>query len=152
MPAPAVTSYVNRATAADANRLRWLREDPMPQFTIVEHDVGFAVGGSRKADGEDLYWRATQFMLPSHSVAPSAMPKEFFQGYSWVPISDEACWIYTYAWHPERPLSAEERARFAKGGYGHFAELAPGHLLLGNLTNDYLIARGRHKHPPFTGV
>ena len=53
MPAPSVATYVNPATAADANRLRWLREDPMPQFTIVEHDVGFAVGGARKADGSE---------------------------------------------------------------------------------------------------
>ncbi len=152
MPAPSVATYVNPATAADANRLRWLREDPMPQFTIVEHDVGFAVGGSRKADGEDLYWRATQFMLPSHSVAPSAMPEEFFQGYSWVPITDEACWIYTYAWHPDRALTTEERARFEKGGYGQFAELGPGYVPLRNRTNDYLIDRDDQKHRSFTGV
>jgi phenylpropionate dioxygenase-like ring-hydroxylating dioxygenase large terminal subunit len=152
MPAPSVKTYVNPATAADENRLRWLRDDPMPQFTIVEHDVGFAVGGSRRADGEELYWRATQFMLPSHSVAPSAMPKEFFQGYSWVPITDESCWIYTYAWHPERPLTNEERARFEKGGYGQFAELGPGYVPLRNRTNDYLIDREDQKHRSFTGV
>jgi hypothetical protein len=152
MPAPSVKTYVNPATAADENRLRWLRDDPMPQFTIVEHDVGFAVGGSRRADGEELYWRATQFMLPSHSVAPSAMPKEFFQGYSWVPITDESCWIYTYAWHPDRPLTHEERARFEKGGYGQFAELGPGYVPLRNRTNDYLIDRDDQKHRSFTGV
>src|SRR6266446_4840904 len=152
MPAPSVKTYVNPATAADENRLRWLRDDPMPQFTIVEHDVGFAVGGSRRADGEELYWRATQFMLPSHSVAPSAMPKEFFQGYSWVPITDESCWIYTYAWHPDRPLTNEERARFEKGGYGQFAELGPGYVPLRNRTNDYLIDREDQKHGSFTGV
>src|SRR5438552_2765725 len=152
MPAPSVKTYVNPATAADANRLRWLRDDPMPQFTIVEHEVGFAVGGARKADGDESYWRATQFMLPSHSVAPSAMPKEFFQGYSWVPITDEACWIYTYAWHPDRPLTHEERARFEKGGYGQFAELGPGYVPLRNRTNDYLIDREEQKHRSFTGV
>ena len=152
MPAPAVATYVNPATAADESRLRWLRNDPMPQFTIIEHEVGFAVGGARKADGEDLYWRATQFMLPSHSVAPSAMPREFFQGYSWVPITDEACWIYTYAWHPDRPLTAQERANFEKGGYGQFAELGPGYVPLRNRTNDYLIDRDEQKHRSFTGV
>ena len=80
MPAPSVSNYANPATAADENRLRWLRDDPMPRFTIVEHEVGFAVGGARRADGDQSYWRATQFMLPTHAVAPSGMPGEFLQG------------------------------------------------------------------------
>jgi nitrite reductase/ring-hydroxylating ferredoxin subunit len=152
MPAPSTGAYVNPATAADENRLRWLRNDPMPRFTVRDHDVGFAVGGARTADGGELYWRLTQFMLPSHAVAPSAMPREFFQGYTWVPISDSACWIYTYAWHPDRPFTAEERARFAKGGYGQFAELGPGYIPLRNRSNDYLIDREDQKHRSFTGV
>ena len=82
---------------ADEDRLRWLRNDPLPQFTIAEHDVGFVVGGSRKADGDALYWRITQFMLPAHSVTPSAMPDEIYFGYTWVPITDESCWVYVYA-------------------------------------------------------
>ena len=152
MPAPAVSTYVNPDTAADERRLRWLRDDPMPRFTVIEHEVGFVVGGARRADRDGAYWRATQFMLPSHSVAPSAMPGEFYQGYTWVPIDDEACWIYTYAWHPERALSIDERARFEKGGYGQFAELGPGFVPLRNRSNDYLIDREEQKHRSFTGV
>jgi nitrite reductase/ring-hydroxylating ferredoxin subunit len=152
MPAPSVAAYADPATAADESRLRWLRDDPLPRFSIVEHEVGFVVGGARRADGDKSYWRATQYMLPSHSVAPSAMPGEFFQGYTWVPISDEACWIYTYAWHPDRALSAEERARFDKGGYGQFAELGPGYVPLRNRANDYLIDREEQKQRSFTGV
>jgi hypothetical protein len=152
MPAPGVAKYVNPATAADEKRLRWLRDDPMPKFTVVEHDVGFVVGGARRADDGESYWRVTQFMLPTHSVAPSAMPGEFFQGYSWVPIDDESCWIYTYAWHPDRPLAANERANFVKGGFGQFAELGPGYVPLRNRTNDYLIDRDEQKHRSFTGV
>jgi len=152
MPAPRRASNENPTVAADEQRLRWLRNDPMPQFTVLEHDVGFAVGGARKADGQDLYWRATQFMLPAHSVTPSAMPGEVYYGYTWVPITDETCWIYVYAWHPDRPLSAEERARFDKGGYGQFAELGPGFVPLRNRSNDYLIDREDQKHRSFTGV
>ncbi|HEY7241256.1 MAG TPA: Rieske 2Fe-2S domain-containing protein [Burkholderiales bacterium] len=152
MPAPAVSNYANPATAADESRLRWLRDDPMPRFTVLEHEVGFAVGGARRADGDRSYWRATQFMLPTHAVAPSAMPGEFLQGYTWVPIHDEACWIYTYAWHPDRLLSEEERARFEKGGYGQFAELGPGYVPLRNRSNDYLLDREEQKHRSFTGV
>jgi phthalate 4,5-dioxygenase oxygenase subunit len=152
MPAPSVASNTSTEAAADERRIRWLRNDPMPQFTIIDHGVGFAIGGSRKADGEDLYWRATQFMLPAHSVTPSAMPGETYYGYTWVPITDESCWIYVYAWNPDRPLPEAERAKYINGGFGQFAELGPGYVPLRNRTNDYLIDREEQKQRSFTGV
>jgi phthalate 4,5-dioxygenase len=152
MPAPSVAGNMNPEAAADEKRIRWLRNDPMPQFTIIEHDVGFAVGGARKADGQDLYWRATQFMFPAHSVTPSAMPGETYYGYTWVPITDESCWIYVYAWNPERPIGEAERAKYVKGGFGQFAELGPGYVPVRNRSNDYLIDREEQKHRSFTGI
>jgi nitrite reductase/ring-hydroxylating ferredoxin subunit len=152
MPAPSNVSNANASVAADASRLRWLRNDPMPRFTILDHEVGFVVGGARKADGKDLYWRITQFMLPTHSITPSAMPGEVYYGYTWVPVDDESCWIYIYGWHPDRPISVEERAKFEKGGYGQFAELGPGYVPLRNRSNDYLVDREEQKHRSFTGI
>jgi phthalate 4,5-dioxygenase len=152
MPSPRQATGANPTIAADEARLRWLRDDPLPEFTVVDHDVGFVIGGSRRADPPNLYWRITQFMLPSHSITPSAMPGEVYYGYSWVPIDDESCWIYVYAWHPDRPLTQQERERFAKGGYGQFAELGPGYIPIRNRTNDYLIDRNEQKHVSFTGV
>jgi phenylpropionate dioxygenase-like ring-hydroxylating dioxygenase large terminal subunit len=152
MPAPSVQSNANPAVHADEDRLRWLRNDPLPQFTIAEHDVGFVVGGSRKADGGALYWRITQFMLPAHSVTPSAMPGEVFFGYTWVPITDESCWVYVYAWRPDQPLPDAERSRLEKGGWGQMAVLGPGFVPLANRSNDYLIDRDEQKHRSFTGV
>jgi phenylpropionate dioxygenase-like ring-hydroxylating dioxygenase large terminal subunit len=152
MPAPSVKSNDPANIAADENRIRWLRADPMPQFTIVEHDVGFVLGGSRRAEGRELYWRITQFMLPSHSITPSAMPGEIYYGYTWVPVDDESCWIYVYAWHPDRAITSDERAKFETGGYGQFAELGPGYLPIRNRGNDYLIDRNEQKLRSFTGV
>jgi phenylpropionate dioxygenase-like ring-hydroxylating dioxygenase large terminal subunit len=152
MPAPGVQSNDPTNIAADEKRIGWLRNDPMPRFTIVDHEVGFVIGGARRADGSDLYWRITQFMLPSHSITPSAMPGEIYYGYSWVPVDDFSVWIYVYAWHPDRAITAEERARFDKGGYGQFAELGPDYLPLRNRSNDYLIDREAQKHRSYTGV
>ena len=45
MPAPSVPSNENPDAPADAQRLRWIRNDPIPQFSIREHDVGFIIGG-----------------------------------------------------------------------------------------------------------
>jgi phthalate 4,5-dioxygenase oxygenase subunit len=151
MPAPGVASDQNPAAAADEKRLRWIRNDPMPRFSIVDHAVGFVVGGARKADGDDLYWRTTQFMLPSHATTPSTLPGETYYGYTFVPIGDESCWIYTYAWNPERPLSAAERVKFS-AGHSVIAEVGPDYVPLRNRDNDYRIDRGDQKHRSFTGV
>ena len=57
-----------------------------------------------------------------------------------------------YAWHPDQPLPAAERAKYVKGGYGQFAELGPNYIPLRNKGNDYLIDRADQKANSFTGV
>jgi len=151
MPAPSVPSNANPDAPADEKRLRWIRDDPMPQFSILEHDVGFVVGGARKADGEQRYWRTAQFALPAHSTTPSTFPGETHFGYTWVPIDDYNCWIYTYAWNPDRPLTDDERAKF-KGGHGVIAEVDENYIPIRNRSNEYLIDRKLQKHVNFTGV
>ena len=123
-------SNANPTVHADEDRLRWLRNDPLPQFTIVEHDVGFVVGGSRKADGDELYWRITQFMLPRTRSRPRPCRARSTTATPGCRSTDESCWVYVYGWHPDRPLTGEERAKFDKGGYGQMAELGPGFVPL----------------------
>ena len=152
MPAPVMAKNDTMTAAADEARIRWLRRDPLPRFDIIEHEVGFVIGGARDAEADSHYWRITQFMLPAHSITPSSMPGETYYGYTWVPIDDQSCWIYVYAWHPDHALAADERARYAKGGFGQFAELGAGHVALRNRANDYLIDRAEQKTRSFTGV
>jgi phthalate 4,5-dioxygenase oxygenase subunit len=151
MPAPAIASNENPDAPADEKRLRWIREDPLPAFSLLEHDVGFVVGGARRADGDNRYWRTAQFALPSHSTTPSTFPGETHFGYTWVPIDDENCWIYTYAWNPERPLTDDERAKFA-GGHGVIAEVDENYHPIRNRANEYLIDRTLQRHSTFTGI
>jgi len=151
MPAPSVASNDNPDAPADARRLRWIREDPMPRFSIIEHDVGFVVGAARHADANDLYWRITQFMLPAHSSTPSTLPGENHFGYTWVPIDDESCWIYTYAWNPVRPISLQEREKLEQG-HGVVGEVGPDFRPIRNRANHYLLDRREQRHHSFTGV
>ena len=152
MPAPKVAEAIHPDANADQRRLKWMRDDPMPRFSIGNHAVGFVAGGAaRNADGDDLYWRISQFMLPNHSLAPNALPGENYQGQTWVPIDDESCWIYTYVWNPERPLTEAERAKI-ESGHGVLAQLGPGFVPLRNRDNDYLIDREDQKHHTFTGI
>lgn len=151
MPAPSVPSNVNPDAPADEKRLRWIREDPLPQFSIREHEVGFVVGGARRADDGTRYWRTAQFALPAHSTTPSTLPGETHFGYTWVPIDDSNCWIYTYAWNPERPFTPEEIVKF-QGGHGVIAEVDDKFVPVRNRSNDYMIDRQLQKHVSFTGV
>jgi phthalate 4,5-dioxygenase len=151
MPAPGVPSNENPDAPADEQRLRWIREDPMPRFELVDHDVGFVIGGARKADGGSVYWRTTQFLLPNSATTPSTLPSETHFGYTFVPITDETCWVYTYAWNPERPIGPEERAKYDKG-HGVIAEVGPGFIPLRNRDNEYLVDREAQRHRTYTGV
>ncbi len=151
MPAPGVPSNRNDDAPADEKRLRWIREDPLPHFSFVDHPVGFVVGGSRQADQGERYWRIAQFALPAHSTTPSTLPGETAFGYTWVPIDDHQCWIYTYAWNPDRPITTEEHAKFARG-HGVIAEVDERFVPLRRRENEYLIDRRAQRESTFTGV
>jgi len=136
---------------AQRDRARWLKNDGMPVFTVHPHAAGLVLGASRKADGNDLYWRISQFLMPCHGLAPNAFPGDNYHGQTWVPITDELCWVYCYTWNPERPITDEERAKFLAGHSVH-ATLGPGWVPVRNRDNDYLIDRVEQKHRTFTGI
>ncbi|MBU6502544.1 MAG: Rieske 2Fe-2S domain-containing protein [Burkholderiales bacterium] len=133
------------------NRIRWVRDDPMPSFQINSTEVGLTIGGARKADDDQLYWRIAQFMLPNHALVPSAFPGENYHGQTWVPVSDGSCWIYTYTWNPDRPLTNEEIASCQRGHTVH-AEVDENYVPLATLGNNYLIDRHDQKYNSFTGI
>ncbi len=133
------------------DRFKWVRDDPMPVFSVDELKVGLVVGGARKADGEDLYWRIAHYLLPNHALAPSAFPGENYHGQTFVPVSDTGCWIYTYTWNPDRPLTEEELA-MARQGHTVHATLDENYVPIRNIRNDYLIDRQEQKFNTFTGI
>jgi phenylpropionate dioxygenase-like ring-hydroxylating dioxygenase large terminal subunit len=139
------------AQAVRNDRFRWVRDDPAPAFSVDEMDSGLVIGAARRADEEDLYWRITHYLLPNHALAPSAFPGENYHGQTFVPVSETSCWIYTYTWNPERPLTEEEVA-LARGGHTVHAEVDEHYVPLRNIRNDYLIDREEQKHRSFTGI
>lgn len=140
------------ATQLVANdRIRWVRADRMPKFTILPHDVGMTIGASRQTDDSDLYWRIAQFVLPNHAMVPSSFPGEVYHGQCWVPISDTHCWIYTYTWHPDRPLTDAEIEGY-KTGHSIHAEVDEKFVPLRHRANEYLIDRQEQKTKTYTGI
>ncbi|MGE0803543.1 MAG: Rieske 2Fe-2S domain-containing protein [Lautropia sp.] len=138
-------------SSLNQDRIRWMRNDGRPQFQILQHEGGLVLGASRKADGEDLYWRITQYLLPTHVFAPSTVAGETYHGLSYTPIDDRSCWVYSYSWNPDRPLTDEERASYAAGAALH-AKVDAAWIPLRNRHNDYQIDRVQQKHSTYTGI
>ena len=151
MPAPSVASNENIDAPADARRLRWIRNDPIPKFTVLPHDLGFVVGGVRAGDEGQNYWRITQYTLPAHGTGPSTFPGETYFGFTLVPITDESCWMYCYGWNPDRPIDGEERAKLEQG-HGIIANTGADYVPVRNRANDYLIDREDQRNRNYTGI
>ena len=151
MPAPTVVENDNPVAPVDSNRLRWIRNAPIPDCHILDHPTGFVIGWSRKADEDKVYWRVCQIMLPAHGSGLSALPGETYFGFTVVPINNRACWMYTYAWNPERNIDAEEREKY-QSGFGLIAELDSNYKPIRNLSNDFQIDRLTQKTETYTGV
>lgn len=135
----------------ETGRYRWMIEDAAPRFTVLAHDAGLLLCAARQADDNRLYWRMTQFLLPNHSMAPNSFPGDNHSGNTWVPIDDQSCWIFCYAYNPERPLTDQERELYA-GGFGIFAEVDEHYIPLRRRENEYLLDRDLQKQGNFTGI
>lgn len=132
-------------------RFRWLIEDGAPRFTVLEHQAGLLLCAARTADNDSLYWRMTQYLLPNHSLTPGNLPEDTSLANTWVPINNHSCWIFCYAWHPDRPIDTEERERLAAGA-GIFAEVDQQYMPIRRRENDYLIDREAQRTSSYSGI
>ena len=132
-------------------QFRYLVEDGAPRFTVIPHDAGLLLCAARRADEGKTYWRMTQYLLPNHSLTPGNFPADTRLMNTWVPVDDESCWIFCYAWHPERPLSQRERDSY-EAGRGLFAEVDENYVPVRRRENDYLIDRELQQTTNYTGI
>jgi phthalate 4,5-dioxygenase len=131
--------------------LHWMKNDPMPVFKVREHPAGLLLAASRRTEGEDLYWRVTQFLMPNHSLAPGAFAGNSNVGQSWVPIDDRSCWVYVYSWNADRPLTTDERT-VVPGVPSVHSLVDENWVPVRNRGNDYLLDRQAQKTRSFTGI
>lgn len=114
--------------------------DTAPRFETVPTDYGLMIGARRRHDDRTVYWRVTQWMMPFYTVIPRYEDHPF-GGHAWVPIDDEHCYTWSFAWHPDRPITPEEIAHWEEWTFVH-AELIPGTFRpVLNKDNDYMIDR-----------
>ena len=132
-------------------RLRWMAEDGAPRFSVLRHEAGLLLCAARHAGRDQTYWRMTQFLMPNHSLTPGNLPEDTCLANTWMPVDDVSCWIFCYAWHPDRPIGERERERF-QAGSAIFAEVDEHHVPLSRRENDYRVDRLAQRESSFTGI
>ncbi len=118
--------------------------DTRPVFDVSPWDGGLHIGVRRNVEQGKYYWRVTQWVMPCFTmIAPRADHPQ--HGHFWVPIDDENCWTWSYDYHPERQLTADER-QACLDGKGVHSENIPGTFRsVQNKDNDYLMDRDAQK-------
>ncbi len=92
--------------------------DKAPRFTVKKTDYGLVIAVRRNAEEDTYYWRMTQFLLPSYTIIPYQKGNSI-HGHCWVPRDDETCWVWTFTWNPDGPLSQEDRDAIANETFVH---------------------------------
>ncbi len=154
------SSFAHNNKLGDTVDLR--NRDRAPRIAVEPTDYGYWYTSTRSADEEKDYVRVYQFLMPNQQMrgmttAPSgeraAVPK--IDGHVWVPIDDEHCWVYNWAYGYDE--SASFTPEFVEG-LETFAGRGPDDLIPGtfklkrNLDNDYLIDRELQKTKTYTGI
>ena len=124
--------------------------DRAPKLVVNNTDYGFRYGARRTVGDGSYNWRLTQWLLPTYSLIGFI---EFpANGRCWIPIDDEHAWTFYYAYHPERPLTDQELARY-RAGRGFPPELIPGtYRPKRNRENEYLLDREQQRTQSYTGI
>lgn len=133
--------------------LDYIKADGNVIFTIEDMPYGLVLMGRRNGDTDSFYWRITQWLFPWYTLIPP-FGHHSLAGHVWVPIDDHNCWAWSINFHPDKPLSEEERAQMESGKGIHVEYEAPGSFRpKANKDNNYEIDRVAQKEKrAYSGV
>ena len=144
-------SYLEKARSSNNLRQKYHLLDKAPRFTVKKTDYGIIIAVQRNAEPDTYYWRATQFLLPSHTMIPYQKGLSI-HGHCWVPRDDNSAWVWTMSWNPEAPLTGEEWETIQQETFVH-AKVDPVTFRpIRNRDNNYLIDRAEQKTTSMTGI
>ncbi len=125
--------------------LDYIKADGNVIFEIEKNPFGLTLFGRRNGEPDSYYWRVTQWLFPWFTLIPP-FGHHALGGHIWVPIDDHSCMAWSMNWHPDKPLSAEERSAMVAGKGIHVEYEAPGSFVpKANRDNDYLMDRVAQK-------
>jgi phthalate 4,5-dioxygenase len=136
----------------DPLSMKLLKADQQPAFVPLESPGGLYIATRRDADDDQYYWRVTQWLMPCFNLFPPYEGNPY-GGHAWVPIDDEHAYTWSWDYHPERALSAEEIEAMKAGKGIHSLTIDGTSRPIANKDNDYLMDRIAQKEKKtFCGV
>src|SRR5262249_43717230 len=144
-------AYMQKVKNSTNLRAKYHLRDRSPRFTVKKTDYGLLIAVQRNAEEDTYYWRLTQFLLPAHTMIPQQ--KGFsIHGHCWVPRDDQTCWVWTFSWNPDAPLSKEDWDAIHNETFVH-AKVEPVTFRpVRNADNNYMIDREQQRHTTMTGI
>ena len=130
-----------------------------PTLDVRTTDYGFCYAGIRRLPDTRQYVRTYQFIMPFTQIRPQQIvgPNESFRaqiaGHFWVPMDDENCMVFNWAYSfGEEPL-ADPEAQFRHGGNG-LADGDPANNFrkLRNKDLNWGISRAEQRTDSFSGI
>ncbi len=120
------------------------QRDRRPKFEVIEAPGGLYIGARRNAEAGRYYWRISQWIMPFFTMVPP-YGDNALNAHAFVPIDDENCFVWTFTYHPARPLTGVELDTM-RGGGGIHTRLIPGTFRpVINKDNDYMMDRAAQK-------
>ena len=134
-----------------------------PNLEVDLTDYGFRYFGNRELDGERLYARGYQFIMPFHQLRPQIVPNRgiadgpthmpVIAGHMWAPMDDHNTmvwnWLYSVG---DADLTEEQRLERGIGNGPDFVDAANGYRAKVGRTNNWGIDRAMQKSVNFTGI
>ena len=122
-------------------------------YEPVPADFGLMIGQRRPLDVERCAWSSTPYLLPWYKVISQLEDDGLIGYHAWVPIDDEHTTVWSWEYHPDRPIDERDLEYSRKFLHIHLENIPGTDQPLWNASNDYGINRdlqrsGRH----FTGI
>jgi phthalate 4,5-dioxygenase len=126
-----------------------------PNLIVDITDYGYLYAGIRPLGGtNDVHIRTYHFILPFHQIRPSrsesGLPMD--AGHIWVPVDDETCMVYNWAYGTtDAPLTDEDRLERGLGNGPLHVDPKTFRSLF-NRSNNYGLDREVQRTESYTGI
>ncbi|HEX3864363.1 MAG TPA: Rieske 2Fe-2S domain-containing protein [Stellaceae bacterium] len=125
-----------------------------PNLVVDITDYGYLYAGVRPLGDSDIHVRTYHFILPFHQIRPSrsdsGVPLD--AGHCWVPIDDETCMVFNWAYSTtDAPLTEDDRLEKGLGNGPLHVDQKTFRSKL-NRSNDYGLDRDVQRTESYSGI
>jgi len=139
------TDKKRRVTGSESSPNSLFGADIAPRIDVELTDFGVRIFSIRNIDGDKIYFRTSNFIMPNFSTFPGQTAAEGYSVNWHVPIDDHNHWKFVIVFSRKRGL---ERALMLRGR----DELQADYHMIRTKANRYLQDRASMKNKSFSGI